>query len=200
MRKLDVAMVIGLALSVLISNIAAFGQECELVRSNVVRLHIMANSNSTYDQKIKLKVRDRILEDVGGVFTIPENQQDAKKTAELELPAIQKAAENELKENGVNTAVNAEVTRMYFTTRQYDDISLPAGMYDAVRVTIGSGEGKNWWCVMYPPMCVAAAMAPQSEALDEIQQLNSEPLFKPKLAVVELFEHIKEKSLSLRQA
>lgn len=200
MRKLDVAMVIGLALSVLISNIAAFGQECDLVRSNVVRLHIMANSNSTYDQKIKLKVRDRILEDVGGVFAIPKNQQDAKKTAELELPAIQKAAENELKENGVNADVNAEVTRMYFTTRQYDDISLPAGMYDAVRVTIGTGEGKNWWCVMYPPMCVAAAMAPQSEALDEIQQLNSEPLFKPKLAVVELFEHIKEKSLSLRQA
>ncbi len=200
MRRLDVAMVIGLALSVLMSNIAAFGQECDLVRSNVVRLHIMANSNHTYDQKIKLKVRDRILSDVGGVFMIPENQQDAKQTAELAIPAIQEAAENELQENGVDTPVKAEVIRMYFTTRQYDDISLPAGMYDAVRVTIGSGKGKNWWCVMYPPMCVAAAMAPQSEALDEIEHLNSEPLFKPKLAIVELFEQIKEKSLPLWQA
>lgn len=200
MRRLDVAMVIGLALSVLLSNIAAFGQECDLVRSNVVRLHIMANSNHTYDQKIKLKVRDRILSDVGGVFMIPENQQDAKQTAELAIPAIQEAAENELQENGVDTPVKAEVIRMYFTTRQYDDISLPAGMYDAVRVTIGSGKGKNWWCVMYPPMCVAAAMAPQSEALDEIEHLNSEPLFKPKLAIVELFEQIKEKSLPLWQA
>lgn len=200
MRRLDIAMVIGLALSVLMSNIAAFGQECDLVRSNVVRLHIMANSNRTYDQKIKLKVRDRILSDVGGVFMIPENQQDAKQTAELAIPAIQEAAENELQENGVDAPVKAEVTRMYFTTRQYDDISLPAGMYDAVRVTIGSGKGKNWWCVMYPPMCVAAAMAPQSEALDEIEHLNSEPLFKPKLAIVELFEQIKEKSLPLWQA
>lgn len=200
MRRLDVAMVIGLALSVLMSNIAAFGQECDLVRSNVVRLHIMANSNHTYDQKIKLKVRDRILSDVGGVFMFPENQQDAKQTAELAIPAIQEAAENELQENGVDTPVKAEVIRMYFTTRQYDDISLPAGMYDAVRVTIGSGKGKNWWCVMYPPMCVAAAMAPQSEALDEIEHLNSEPLFKPKLAIVELFEQIKEKSLPLWQA
>mgnify|MGYP002410995834 FL=1 len=88
---------------------------------------------------------------------------------------------------------------MYFTTRQYDDISLPAGIYDAVRVTIGSGKGKNWWCVVYPPMCVATAMAPQSEALNEIEHLNSEPLFRPKLAVVELFEQIKEKSLPIWQ-
>lgn len=199
MRRLDLAMLIGLALSVMMSNIAAFGQECELVRSNVVRLHIMANSNSETDQKIKLQVRDRILSDVGGVFLIPESQQDAKETAQLALPAIREAAEKELKENGVNASVKAEVTRMYFTTRQYDDISLPAGIYDAVRVTIGNGKGKNWWCVVYPPMCVSAAMAPQSHALDEIQHLNNEPLFKPKLAIVELCEQIKEKSLPIWQ-
>lgn len=200
MRRLDLAMIIGLAVSVLMSNIAAFGQECDLVRSNVVRLHIMANSNSIADQKIKLQVRDRILADVGGVFTEPQNQQDAKKAAEQALPDIVEAAEKELRENGVHASVKAELTRMYFTTREYGDISLPAGIYDAVRVTIGSGEGKNWWCVIYPPICVAPAMAPQSEALEEIKLLNNEPLFKPKLAIVELFEQMKEKSLPKRQA
>lgn len=200
MRRLDLAMIIGLAVSVLMSNIAAFGQECDLVRSNVVRLHIMANSNSIADQKTKLQVRDRILADVGGVFTEPQNQQDAKKAAEQALPDIVEAAEKELRENGVHASVKAELTRMYFTTREYGDISLPAGIYDAVRVTIGSGEGKNWWCVIYPPICVAPAMAPQSEALEEIKLLNNEPLFKPKLAIVELFEQMKEKSLPKRQA
>ncbi len=200
MRRLDLAMVIGLAVSVLIANIAAFGQECDLVRSNVVRLHIMANSNSINDQKIKLQVRDRILADVGEVFAEPQSQQDAKKVAEQTLPAILESAEKELRENGVHASVNAELTRMYFTTREYEDISLPAGIYDAVRVTIGSGKGKNWWCVIYPPICVAPAMAPQSEALEEIKLLNNEPLFKPKLAIVELFEQVKEKSLPKRQA
>lgn len=200
MRRLDLAMVIGLAVSVLIANIAAFGQECDLVRSNVVRLHIMANSNSINDQKIKLQVRDRILADVGEVFAEPQSQQDAKKVAEQTLPAILESAEKELRENGVHASVNAELTRMYFTTREYEDISLPAGIYDAVRVTIGSGKGKNWWCVIYPPICVAPAMAPQSQALEEIKLLNNEPLFKPKLAIVELFEQVKEKSLPKRQA
>lgn len=200
MRRLDLAMVIGLAVSVLIANIAAFGQECDLVRSNVVRLHIMANSNSINDQKIKLQVRDRILADVGEVFAEPQSQQDAKKVAEQTLPAILESAEKELRENGVHASVNAELTRMYFTTREYGDISLPAGIYDAVRVTIGSGKGKNWWCVIYPPICVAPAMAPQSQALEEIKLLNNEPLFKPKLAIVELFEQVKEKSLPKRQA
>lgn len=181
-------MLLGIILAVLLANIAAFGQECDALRKDVVRLHIMANSDSEADQSLKLKVRDRILAEVGGVFAVPQSQSAAKATAVEHLPAIQAAAERELRANGSNAPVKAEVCNMYFTTRDYAEISLPAGNYDAVRVTIGTGTGKNWWCVMYPPMCVAGAMPEDSVPMEEIEHLNDAPLFVPKLAIVELFE------------
>lgn len=191
--KLDFAVLLGVTLSILLANVALFGQECEVLRTDVVRLHILANSNSEADQSVKLKVRDRILADVGSVFASPQSQQDAKDVARKNLPAVKAAAEHALAENGVSLPVSVELCNMYFNTRQYGEIALPAGYYDAVRVTLGTGEGKNWWCVMYPPMCVSTALADGMPEMDEIQQLNGEPMFKPKLAVVELVEDILDK-------
>ncbi len=188
--RLDLAVLLGIVLAAFLSNVAAFGQECDAVRADVVRLHILANSDSPADQQVKLRVRDRILADVGGVFAGPQTQADAKEAARQNLPAIESAARAALDEAGVDAPVRAELCRMYFTTRQYDDLMLPAGDYDAVRVTIGEGAGHNWWCVMYPPICVSAAMAEDMPAFEEIETLNSEPLFKPKLAVVEVFEKL----------
>lgn len=188
--RLDLAVLLGIVLAVFLSNVAAFGQECDAVRADVVRLHILANSDSPANQQVKLRVRDRILADVGGVFAGPQTQADAKEAARQNLPAIESAARAALDEAGVDAPVRAELCRMYFTTRQYDDLMLPAGDYDAVRVTIGEGAGHNWWCVMYPPICVSAAMAEDMPAFEEIETLNSEPLFKPKLAVVEVFEKL----------
>lgn len=190
-KPIDAAVLLGVLAAAMLANFAAFGQECDAVRTQVVRLHILANSDSEADQAVKLKVRDQILKDVGGVFTLTHNKPDAKLAAQRNLPQIRQAARKALLAAGEDMPVRVELTNMYFTTREYDDISLPAGYYDAVRVTLGAGDGKNWWCVMYPPMCVSAAM--HNEELDEmegISHLNSQPLFKPKLAVVELFEQI----------
>ncbi len=189
--RLDLAVLLGTACAVILANIAAFGMECETLRQDVVRLHILANSDSAFDQQIKLRVRDRILNDVGSVFASPESQQDAKQVAEQNLPAIEAAARDELRRCGINEPVRAELCHMYFNTREYEAGSLPAGDYDAVRVTIGAGAGKNWWCVIYPPICLGSAMAEGNPELEEIEHLNSEPLFKPKLAVVELFESLR---------
>lgn len=164
--RLDLAVLLGIVLAVFLSNVAAFGQECDAVRADVVRLHILANSDSPADQQVKLRVRDRILADVGGVFAGPQTQADAKEAARQNLPAIESAARAALDEAGVDAPVRAELCRMYFTTRQYDDLMLPAGDYDAVRVTIGEGAGHNWWCVMYPPICVSAAMAEDMPAFE----------------------------------
>ena len=162
--RFDCAVLLGIVFSVMLANLSVFGRECAQVRGDVVRLHILANSDSGYDQA------------------------DAKAAAVASLPEIEAAARAALIEAGCEAPVRAEVCSMYFTTRQYDDLSLPAGIYDAVRVTIGTGAGHNWWCVMYPPICLPAAEPPESAALTEIEALNSEPLFKPKLAVVELLE------------
>ena len=130
---------------------------CESVRENVVRLHILANSDSTEDQALKLKVRDAVLEVSADWQEVASTPEEALALAESRLPQLQAVAEQTVAAEGYDYPVKAEVCRMYFTTRQYDTLTLPAGMYDAVRLSIGEAEGQNWWCVMYPPLCVGAA-------------------------------------------
>lgn len=187
--KADLSLLIGLAVSVAIASFANFGIACNEIRSDVVRLHILANSDSEFDQQLKLKVRDRILSEMGSAFQSAQSQQEARQIAENSLDSIEKIARDELLKNGVDEPVTASVCNMYFTTREYDTFSLPAGEYEAVRVIIGEGKGQNWWCVMYPPMCVPSAAAEEmdSKEAQEIEELNNEPLFKPKLAILEWF-------------
>ena len=146
--RFDCAVLLGIVFSVMLANLSVFGRECAQVRGDVVRLHILANSDSGYDQGLKLRVRDRILAQVGGIFSAQQSQADAKAAAVASLPEIEAAARAALIEAGCEAPVRAEVCSMYFTTRQYDDLSLPAGIYDAVRVTIGTGAGHNWWRVV----------------------------------------------------
>ena len=152
MKAVAGALVICLTLSV-----CQLHGTCESVRENVVRLHILANSDSAEDQALKLKVRDAILEASADWQEIAATPEEALALAEKRLPELQAVAEQTVAAEGYDYPVKAEVCRMYFTTRQYDTVTLPAGQYDAVRVAIGEAEGQNWWCVMYPPLCVGAA-------------------------------------------
>jgi len=118
---------------------------------------VLANSDSDADQALKLKVRDSITAKAAGLFDVAGDEQDAIETARAHLPELQQAAEQRILSEGYNYPVEVEIVHMYFTTRTYDAGTLPAGMYDAVRVTIGEGKGHNWWCVVFPPICVATA-------------------------------------------
>ena len=130
---------------------------CQGVRENAVRLHILANSDSEEDQALKLKVRDAVLAASEDWPQTADTAEEALALAESRLTEIQAVARHIILAEGYDYPVTAEVCRMYFTTRQYDTLTLPAGMYDAVRISIGDGAGQNWWCVMYPPLCVGAA-------------------------------------------
>lgn len=119
----------------------------------IVRLHILANSDSDEDQALKLKVRDGLLKTVDmrtGCYSKDKIDGDFLKT-------IEKTATEIIKENGFDYGVTAKLTNMYFDTRVYDGFALPCGNYDAVRVEIGSAQGKNWWCVLFPPLCMPLA-------------------------------------------
>ena len=151
-RAATLALVVCLTLSV-----CQLHGTCEGVRENVVRLHILANSDSAEDQALKLKVRDAVLAASADWQEIAATPVEALALAEERLPQLQAIAEETVAAEGYDYPVHAEVCRMYFTTRQYDAVTLPAGTYDAVRLSIGAGEGQNWWCVMYPPLCVGAA-------------------------------------------
>lgn len=162
--KNSAVMAVGLVLTILISNLGSFsesGKTLDHLRERVLRLHILANSDSDYDQSIKLKVRDAVLD--ADFFGGAEDLREAEETAKENLPKIAETAQKILHENGVNQPVSVKLDNMYFEKRVYGDITMPAGDYETVRIEIGKAEGHNWWCVMYPPLCVPMA----SEVTDD---------------------------------
>lgn len=195
MKKFMLALTVGLIFSILVGNFTAFSKECDGIRENVLRLHILANSNSEADQKLKLLVRDEILKYDKELLLETRGKEIAEEKISKNLDKIKDIAEETIKKNGYDYKVNVEFKNTYFTTREYEKFTLPAGYYEAVVVEIGKAEGKNWWCVLYPPMCLPAAEKQNfdgaiTEKQEEIVTEKSE--YKYSFAVVELIETLKK--------
>lgn len=157
MKKTDIILLAGLIGSILFTNFADFGKTLYSIENEVLRMHILANSDTEEDQMLKLCVRDRLLEKSDEIFEGCETLEEMKKCAEENEEKINSIALDVIHEKGYDYTVNTEVVNMEFNNRVYGDITMPAGTYDALRVTIGEAKGKNWWCVMYPPLCLPAA-------------------------------------------
>ena len=119
----------------------------------VFRLHVLANSDSEEDQALKLKVRDSLLNYMNNICSNCSTKSEAISLVNEHKQEFQQIAENTIFENGYNYPVEINIGNFYFPTKNYGDISLPAGSYDALRVEIGKANGKNWWCVMFPSLC-----------------------------------------------
>lgn len=117
------------------------------------RLHILANSDSSEDQELKLKVRDAILEYMNTLCYDNISKEEAIKLSKEHIKDFKKISEKVIKENGYNYNVNVQIGNFYFPTKIYGNISLPAGNYDALKIEIGNAQGKNWWCSLFPPLC-----------------------------------------------
>lgn len=135
------------------------------VYDGVIRLHVLAHSDSEEEQALKLKVRDAILDGVGEDLNQMQSKEDAEAFLHAELERVKGIAEQVVQEEGYCHAVTVKLCREYYPTREYESMRLPAGEYVSLRVLIGSGEGRNWWCMVYPPLCTASAEA--DEALTE---------------------------------
>ena len=159
MRKhLESVLTMGMIIAIIISNAGKIindGLALDKLRSSVLRLHILANSDSDYDQKMKLKVRDAILE--SGILRGASDMEEAERIAESRLEDIEMLAEITLEDNGCYLPVHASIEDHVFDEREYEDITMPSGNYRALRIEIGKAGGHNWWCVMYPPLCIPAA-------------------------------------------
>ena len=123
------------------------------LQKNVFRLHVIANSDSEDDQNLKLKVRDNVIKYMNTLCSKTTSKEEAIEIANAHLNEFKEIALNTIKENGYNYDVNISIDNVFFPTKTYGDISLPEGYYDALRIKIGKAEGKNWWCVMFPPLC-----------------------------------------------
>lgn len=150
------SLCVGLAASALLA-LCRFGALCGEIRSSVVRLHVLANSDSGEDQALKLKVRDAVLAASEGMLTGIADTDTALRRVEERLPLIRRAAEECVAREGYAYPVSVKLEESYFTTRTYGTVTLPAGRYAALRVEIGEGAGQNWWCVVFPPLCLGTA-------------------------------------------
>lgn len=126
---------------------------CRDISDNVFRLHVIANSDSDEDQHLKLLVRDKILEYMSSISNDVSSKEDLLPILNENLPILEDIAKQTILENGYSYDVSVEIGNFSFPTKNYGDITLPPGYYDALRVKIGSASGKNWWCVMFPPLC-----------------------------------------------
>lgn len=147
-------MLVGLLFSVIFSFVN-FSAECDKTSRKILRLHVIANSDSEEDQNLKLRIRDKIINYFGNKNLKSLNE--TKKFAINNLDEIELLCQNEVNDRGYNYKVKMEICKSNFNTRTYENLSLPAGQYESLRVTIGNGEGRNWWCVIFPPMCIPAA-------------------------------------------
>ena len=145
-----------LVLCVAICNILPIHGE-EKIYESVVRLHVLANSDSDEDQELKLKVRDAILAYVSPRVIDSKSREDAIKILQGELVSIEDIAKSVVLEQGYEYTVQVTLTLEDYPTRNYESLSFPSGEYVSLRVLIGEAEGQNWWCVLFPPLCLSAA-------------------------------------------
>ena len=187
------SIITGFLIAILLSFVN-FSSNCNKIRTKVLRLHVIANSDSGEDQNLKLKIRDSIIKS----FALKKfkSLDETRKFAMQNISEIQKIAQSEVLKNGLNYPVDVKICKDDFNTRNYENISLPAGNYEALKLTIGEGKGRNWWCVMFPPMCVPAAEAcnvnkpvyDKNFSQNEKNILENKQRYKIKFKAVEVYE------------
>lgn len=196
-NNIIIGIIIG-ALTLGIFHISSFALHCTEIRSDVIRLHVLANSDSDEDQALKLKVRDAVLEASDALIDDSLTIENAKEKIIPQLDKLRQAAIDCINQNGYSYDADIRLCYEYFDTRTYSDsITLPAGKYLALKLLIGEGKGKNWWCVIYPSLCLPAASEDATTTVfnffskDESEIIVNNKKYKAKLKIVEYIEKIK---------
>ena len=191
----ETALLLALAMVLLWGAWSAHNQDA--LAQKMIRLHVIANSDTQEDQALKLQVRDKVLAQATAILKESENMTQAVRKLNRALPEIEHVAEQEISTQGYDYGVTARLENAEFPTKEYDGFRLPSGEYLALRVVIGDGAGKNWWCVVYPPLCTTAATDLEKTAiaagLDEkdISLITEEDGYVLKFRAVELWENIR---------
>lgn len=198
MNKIISAVFISLMLSLVIT---AYSENVQTdLQDNLIRLHIIANSDSDKDQAVKLEVRNAVLNEIRN-----SSENISREEIIKNLDTIEKIAKDTLKQNGFSYDVQAVYGKFDFPKKEYKNMTLPAGEYYGVRIILGNGEGHNWWCVMYPPLCVSndttvtldkeseelLKATLKSETYDIITKSDKDVVIKFK--VVEFIQELKQK-------
>ena len=196
LKAIDISVFLTLIICIIAT--LSFENNCKGIREEVLRLHVIANSDETYDQELKLKVRDAVLRSGKTVFSGSEDIISAENEIADKKEVILYSAVETVRNLGYDYDVKLELTRSYFPTRTYDNLTLPAGYYKAVRIIIGEGKGKNWWCIMFPPLCLPSATKKDEIISDfltdeEMDIVTSDPDYEVRFWIIEKYYELKNK-------
>lgn len=198
LKKFETAMIAGFVIAFMFCLTGICNAES--VSDKLVRLHIIANSDSEFDQCLKIQVRDAVLPIVKQITEGTDSVEQAWNSIYSNMDDIKIAAERCIVEHGYDYSVELAMENAYFPTKNYDGFALPAGDYDSLRIIIGEGKGKNWWCVLFPPLCIPAA----EESIENIAGaygLNQDDIafitndgcsYKIKFKAAEIYGELKE--------
>ena len=193
MKRIKLSILFGLISAMLLS-VSHFNVLCDDLRENVLRLHIIANSDSVADQNLKILIRDEILNETSDLFLNVTDLEDAKQKVGISLNEFEEIAKRVIVENGFNYDAVAYVEEKYFDTRVYDEFTLPAGYYPSLVIELGEAKGKNWWCVVFPTVCIPAAS--KGDLSDSVNQESANiakqgSRYIMRFKTVEIYEKIK---------
>ena len=195
MKALEKSIICGMIFTTLY-NFVNFSVSCENTSKDVLRLHILANSDSDKDQKIKMDVKNVIQNFTSKLLKDVSNKNLAIKILKENIGNIKKVAEKELSFKDIsNKKVEINFNETFFKTRDYSRFIMPPGFYDALIIKIGSGQGKNWWCVIFPFLCLGVAQSEKALSTfgshgRKILKLKK-PKYKLKLKILEIYQNIK---------
>ncbi len=200
--KYSLILIILLGIYIFISAFSYVTSVSSELEDSLFRLHVIANSDSKEDQDLKYIVRDKLIEYMNSISLNATNKEEAMQIAKEHINDFKQIAKQTIIDNGYSYNVEVEIGNFSFPTKTYGDISIPAGLYDALRVKIGEAKGQNWWCVMFPPLCfvnVSSGIVPddskkvlENELSEEeysiISDTNSKDI-KLKFKIIELFQN-----------
>lgn len=192
-KKQFIFVPIFLSLLLIISSFSSLINISNNISKNILRIHIIANSDSVVDQQIKLVIRDIIVENTNDLFSNCKNISEAVNTMSNNK-SINDCINNYLRENKIPYSSYLTVKKEYFKTRYYESFTLPAGYYNSIFIKLGEAKGHNWWCVAYPSVCLGGAI----DNFDNVLTIDEEELitnkkYIPKLKIVEIYYDIKNK-------
>ncbi len=193
LKNIYISLLCGLVIAITAS-VAGFQADCAEIRENIFRLHIIANSNNEKDQNIKLSVRDAVLGLTEDMYANCKSYEEAKHITVQNLSELETVANAVLQDAGFNYKATAMIGTVNFNTREYENFTLPAGEYETLEIILGEGRGKNWWCVMYPSVCLSVCGEENFNSVLNKQQndiVNGKEKYKIAFRFIEIFGDIK---------
>ena len=193
-KKLFVFLPLLLIFTLLFGSLSYTNDASNDISTKVLRMHVLANSNSINDQRLKIAVKNNILKSTQELFTDCDNPEESIEIAQSNTELIKASAQEVIKKYNKNYDVKVYVDNEFFDVREYKDFTLPSGNYNTVKIVIGEGKGKNWWCVMYPAVCISACSDDFDKALTkEEKKLITSKKYIPKFKILEIINKIKNK-------